>query len=237
MFSEAKSRRQYRVVADQIRDLIRADGLRPGQRLPSERDLAEQMNLSRPSLREALIALEVEGVVEIRMGSGVYVREGGGDPLSASDPDGEGPLELLRARCIIESGIAEEAARLATPALITRLDTLLEGMADAVHDRQLAIRLDGSFHVEIAQATGNSVLAKLTADTFQRRLTPIFEQFSNHFENPESWQRATTEHRLIRDALAARDPAAARNAMNQHLSASHRRFSESLSAEPGAPGG
>ena len=93
MFTESRPRRQYRQVADQILLLATARGLGPGQRLPSERDLAEMLSVSRPSLREALIALEVEGDVEIRMGSGIYLSSGADHRILRADA--EGPLELL----------------------------------------------------------------------------------------------------------------------------------------------
>ena len=134
MQTEPRPRRQYRQVADQILALVARQGLGPGARLPSERDLAEQLSVSRPSLREALIALEVEGRVEIRMGSGIYVRTGA---AAAPELEVEGPMELLSARCIIESAIAEEAARHVTPAVIARLDDHLAGMTAAVHDLSL----------------------------------------------------------------------------------------------------
>src|SRR5437763_7544866 len=106
-------RRLYRQIADQIRTLIRSREFAAGTRLPPERDLASQLRVSRPSVREALIALEVEGLVEIRGGSGVYVRvkPNGARPA----PDSEwGPLELIRARALIEREVAAQAAQLAT---------------------------------------------------------------------------------------------------------------------------
>ncbi|MTH35794.1 FCD domain-containing protein [Paracoccus limosus] len=234
MFNVSRPHRQYRLVADQILGLIASRNLQPGDRLPSERDLAEQMSVSRPSLREALIALEVEGRVEIRMGSGVYVAAGGAEAARLEPGDEvDGPVELLQARCLLESAIAEEAARHVTPEFIARLDACLLRMSDAVHDRALAIQLDGSFHVEIAQATGNSVLASFVATTFERRLTPIFARFSTHFEGPRTWRLAIAEHGAIRDAIAEADPAGAHEAMRHHLTQSQRRFTESLLAEPG----
>lgn len=235
LHSDARPRRQYRQVADQILALIAAQGLRPGDRLPSERDLAEQMAVSRPSLREALIALEVDGRVEIRMGSGIYVTRPAPDTGAAIPgiEDSEGPLALLQARALLESAIAEEAARHVSPGFIARLDDHLRQMGEAVHDRALAIRLDGAFHVEIAQATGNSVLAHFVATTFEQRLTPIFARFSTHFEGPRTWRLAISEHGAIRDAIVEADPAAAREAMRHHLTQSQRRFTDSLLAEPG----
>jgi DNA-binding FadR family transcriptional regulator len=102
-------RRLYRQIADQLRALISAGEYPVGSRLPPERDLAVQLGVSRPSVREALIALEVEGLIEVRMGSGIYVRPG--DPKAARPVSAEGPLEIIRARQLIESELAAHAAR------------------------------------------------------------------------------------------------------------------------------
>lgn len=81
MLPDIRPRRSYRQVADLILTLIAAERLAPGDRLPAERDLADRFRVSRPSLREALIALEVEGRIDIRMGSGIYVADGSGTPV------------------------------------------------------------------------------------------------------------------------------------------------------------
>ncbi len=229
MLSDARPRRQYRQVADQIMALVAAQGLAGGQRLPSERDLSERLGVSRPSLREALIALEVEGWIEIRKGSGIYLGESGsGHALHA---DAESPMELLQARCILESAIAEQVAPLVTPDLVAALDDNLRQMAAAMDRTPLAIRIDGAFHDLIASGLGNSVLSGLIAQIFQRRLTPIFARYSAHFEGPPTWREALAEHRLIRDALAARDAAASAAAMRHHLTQSQRRFNETVLGE------
>lgn len=224
MLNDIRPRRQYRLVADQILTLAIAQGLGPGARLPSERDLADQLGVSRPSLREALIALEVEGHVEIRMGSGIYL--GLRASNNGADLDGDGPLEILQARCIIESAIAEEAARNVSADLIARLDQNLAEQGAAVHDTPLAIRLDGDFHIAVASGTGNAVLGNLTENIYAQRLSSLFAQFSNHFEGPRTWRLALAEHGAIRDAIAEADPAAARQAMRHHLTESQRRFTE-----------
>ena len=175
MLNDPRSRRQYRQVADQIMLLVAGQGLGPGQRLPSERDLAERLGVSRPSLREALIALEVEGQVEIRMGSGIYLlRPGHEGAAGVLHADAESPMELLEARCIIESTIAEQVAVLVTPDLIAALDDNLQQMAAAMDRTPLAIRIDAGFHDLIASGLGNSLLSGLVAQIFQKRLTPIF---------------------------------------------------------------
>lgn len=233
MVQNERPRRQYRQVADQIQALVAARKLGPGQRLPSERELAEMLSVSRPSLREALIALDVEGHVEIRMGSGIYVGSTAGARAEADTPrlDAEGPLELLRARRVIESAIAEEAAAHATPRSVARLDDNLREMAACLDDTAQAIRLDGAFHIEVASATGNAVLATLTAETFHKRMSPYFAQFSAYFENPRTWRLALEEHGTVRDAIAAADPPAARDAMRHHLTEAGRRFIDGVLAE------
>src|SRR3954464_15165865 len=106
--------RLYRQIAEQLRALITSGGFKRGERLPAERDLAKQLGVSRPSVREALIALEVEGWVEVRTGAGVFVLERGVRKIETRKkvPDNEwGPLEILRARRVIEGEIAALAAQ------------------------------------------------------------------------------------------------------------------------------
>ncbi|MDO5643144.1 MAG: FadR/GntR family transcriptional regulator [Paracoccus sp. (in: a-proteobacteria)] len=220
--------RPYRQIADQILALISAQGIAPGDRLPAERDLAERLSVSRPALREALIALDVEGHVQIRMGSGIYVS----DPAAPGEQvDSEGPFEIMQARAIVESAIAEEAAARADDALIATLDQNLRQMAEVSNDAAQSIRLDGAFHVAIATAAGNNLLRSFTSEIFRKRLTPLFERLASHFETPPTWRSALDEHRAIRDALAARDPARAREAMRTHLTRSQRRFQASFGAD------
>ena len=222
MLHEPKPRRHYRQIAERVLALCAAEGLEPGDRLPAERDLSDRFGVSRASLREALIALEVEGLLEIRMGSGVYLAQAG-TPLHPVDD--ESPFEILQARAIFESAIAEEAARRADKALIARLDRNLREMEAAATDRARAIRLDGDFHITIADAAGNAVLRSLTADIFRKRLSPFFTRLAGHFEGPPTWRLACAEHLAIRDAIAARDGDAARKTMRHHLTQSQIRFS------------
>src|SRR5438105_9316042 len=110
-FQSIEPRRLYRQIADQIRGLIKGGEYRAGARLPPERDLARQLGVSRPSVREALIALEVEGLVEVRVGSGIYVRNPANAKSRSELPADTGPFELLRARWIIEGECAALAAK------------------------------------------------------------------------------------------------------------------------------
>lgn len=231
-----QSRRLYREVADQLRRLIRSGEYPTGARLPAERDLANQLRISRPTLREALIALEVEGLVNIRVGSGIYVTDPAVTPAKVSHIDGiEGPFELLRAREFIEGAIAAEAALKATTSDIQRLDHVLQRMQDLPKDRDAMIAVDREFHTTIAAMLGNAVLERFVGELFDQRINPYFERLSTYFEDDSTWKSAATEHRAIRDAIAAANPYGAKAAMERHLGASQERFStnfeEVVSAE------
>ena len=227
-----EARRLYRQIADQLRGLIERGEYAVGSRLPTERDLAEQLKVSRPTVREALIALEVEGLVRIRVGSGIYVSEPPAHALP-SHLSGmiEGPFEVLRAREFIEAAIAEQAARVATPDDIARIDASLEAMATVQHPGEASMVHDRAFHVAVSGCLDNAVLVRVVGELFDQRLNPYFAKLAHYFENPESWRAALTEHRAIRDAIAARDPDAARAAMREHLACSQARFAQSLGTE------
>lgn len=217
-------RRLYRQVADQLRDLIEGGEFVRGERLPSERDLAEKLGLSRPTVREALIALEVEGLVRIRVGSGVYVT-GSRIPFPQIRGAVEGPFELLRAREFIEGAVAAEAARLARAEDIEALDDVLKRMEGALHRPAESIDLDREFHTRIAAILGNAVLVRFIGELFDQRVNPFFTRLSSYFENAETWRSALEEHRAIRDAIASGDEVRAKAAMQTHLQQSQLRFS------------
>ena len=229
MLHEPHPLRPYRQIAERVLALCTTEGLAPGDRLPAERDLADRFGVSRPSLREALIALEVEGRLEIRMGSGIYLTAGG---IPQTRLDEESPFEILDARAVVESAIAEEAAHHASAAQIARLDRNLRKMEAAFDDRPLAIRLDGEFHIAVAHASGNALLQAMTADIFQKRLRPFFTRLAGHIEGPPTWRLACAEHLAIRDAIAAHDGDAARRAMRHHLTQSQMRLSASFAEAP-----
>lgn len=233
MFVALEPRRLYRQVAEQIRMLIETGELKPGSRLPPERQLAERLSVSRPTVREALIVLEMEGLIQIRMGSGVYVSNKPRQaPIILPDEDSEGPLEILQARCLIESGIAEEAARLATPASLALIDAILDRMAHSLDDAAIALACDRDFHVAIVDVIGNSALKHFTGLVYDSRMSPYFKKLASYFEGPHTWKLALEEHYAIRNAIAAGDPAAAREAMRRHLTLARKRFSESFGEEP-----
>jgi DNA-binding FadR family transcriptional regulator len=221
-----ESRRLYRQIADQIAALIEKGEYGAGQRLPPERDLAKQLGVSRPSVREALIALEVEGYVEVRVGSGVYVT--GRRPQAAGAlPADSGPFELIRARWIIEAECAALAAKHATRAQLRAIDEALDEM-EAQRDRgMMPLGPDRQFHLRIAEASGNSALALVVKTLWDQRTGPLFLRLEHHFDTPALWTVAIQEHREIASAIARHDAGGARAAMRRHMDHAAKRFSGS----------
>jgi DNA-binding FadR family transcriptional regulator len=226
--------RLYRQIAGQLRTLITAGEFMVGARLPAERDLARQLGVSRPSVREALIAMEVEGWVEVRTGSGVYVmdRASQGARRSASQatplsPDEWGPLELIRARRVVEGEVAALAATLAKrPQIAAMVKALASMRLDA--DRDVSpLEADRAFHSAIALACGNAVLIDTVHGFWDARRGPLFERLGGHFETASSWRAAIAEHDSIVQAIREHNPTAARLAMHQHMDNAHTRFSVS----------
>jgi DNA-binding FadR family transcriptional regulator len=225
-------RRLYRQVADQLRQLI-ADGEYPvGGRLPTERELAEKLGVSRPTVREALIALEVEGRLRIRVGSGIYVADHAPAAVVPAQQPIEGSFEILRARAFVESAVAEEAARQASPAHVARLDSVLAAGKRRQRSRDEYLVHDRGFHTTIAAMLGNAVLVRFVCEMFDLRMNPHFEQLARHTEDPSFTKLAHAEHIVIRDAIAAGDPARARAAMHEHLERSHQRFARDFGEQP-----
>ena len=216
--------RLYRQIAEQLRAMIVAGEYAPGTRLPPERELAQQLGVSRPSVREALIALEVAGFVDIRIGSGIYARRPDAIDVGAVLEQEDGPLELTRARAVIEPQVAALAATHITPAQLDGVrDAIAQMEAEAAAGR-IPIDGDRQFHVRVAEAAGNGVLVSVVRQLFEGRTNPLFSKLAAYFENPKSWAAAIAEHRRILEALEARDPKAAAGAMQHHMQLSHDRF-------------
>lgn len=221
--------RLYRQIADQLRTLMSQGEFKPGERLPAERDLAKQLGVSRPSVREALIALEVEGWVEVRTGAGVFVLQRAARPIAAKKvPAAEwGPLEVIRARRVIEGELAALAATHAKRAHLQAIREGLELMQEDTERGVAPVEGDRAFHTAIAQAAGNAVLVDVVSAFWQARRGPLFERLGDYFENVPSWRTAIGEHEAILEAIRAHDAEAARAAMQAHMDKSHARFSAS----------
>lgn len=220
--------RLYRQIAGQLRQSISAGEFAVGARLPAERDLAKQLGVSRPSVREALIALEVEGWVEVRTGSGVYVLERGGAARNdAVAPTEWGPLELIRARRVVEGEIAALAAVQAKRRDIALMAGAIAAMRADADAGRLPLEGDRAFHTAVAQTCGNVVLTETVQSFWDSRRGPLFTRLGGYFETVDSWRAAITEHDLVLAAIRAHDPVAARAAMQSHMDKAHARFSVS----------
>jgi DNA-binding FadR family transcriptional regulator len=212
----ASGRRLYEHVSDVLGERIRSGEYRIGGRLPSERELAQSLTVSRPTVREAILSLELEGLVEVRLGSGVYVRR-----TTPSQPAGVpdvGPFELLEARRIIESEVCACAALRVTAAHLERLGDLITEMERQNEtDVLLSERADRQFHEAIAEATENTALmAAVTALWDARARSPLIQRLSVK-AHAAGVKPGVSEHRSILAALSSKDPHQARNAMSAHL--------------------
>ena len=225
-------RRLYRRIADQLRLLMDQGEFPVGSRLPAERELAAQLGVSRPTVREALIALEVEGRLRIRVGSGIYVIEPQPAAAVSNSASIEGPFEILRARAFVESAIAEESARQAKAEDLARLDAVLAEVGHPSYVGDGFLMHDRHFHTAIAEILGNGVLVRCVGELFDLRINPYFERLERHTLAATAWQTAHEEHVVIRDAIASRDPARAREAMREHLKRSHQRFARDFGEQP-----
>jgi DNA-binding FadR family transcriptional regulator len=211
------NRRLYRQIATQLSALIASGEFAVGQRLPSERELASQLGVSRPSLREALIALELEGMVEVRVGAGIWVTASSERDTVKPLREGEGPFELLRARWLIEGEIAAVAARTATAADLNAIGAALSAMVRLEKKGQDCSPADREFHLHIAASTRNSVLAAVVQDLWDRGRGAMWKLMEHHFKTPALRAATIEDHRSVFVALDAHDPREARQAMRNHL--------------------
>jgi DNA-binding FadR family transcriptional regulator len=231
--------RLYRQIAEQVRQLMASGEFALGSRLPAERDLALQLGVSRPSVREALIALEVEGMIEVRTGSGIYVRQNTAAKSTASaaelddnTPANWGPLEVMSARILVEAEVAALAAANAQKGDLKAIKSGLQQMKLEAARDEVPRQGDEAFHEAIAQACGNSVLLDTVQRYWMARNGPLFERLGDYFEHPASWQTAIAEHQEVMHAIEARDSSAARKAMQKHLKQAHKRYSASWRRAP-----
>ena len=242
--------RLYRQIAEQLRAGMLSGEYAVGSRLPAERDLSKQLSVSRSSVREALIALEVEAWVEVRTGSGIYVLDRSNinainkiaaqaintptdgvnkseNALLSENKAEWGPLELIRARRVVEGETAAIAALQAKRKDIDAMGKALRMMQTEAADGVLPLDGDRAFHTAIVQASGNEVLIDTVQSFWDSRRGPIFERLVGYFETMQSWQAAIAEHSAILEAIQNHDAAAARTAMHAHMDKSHARFSAS----------
>jgi DNA-binding FadR family transcriptional regulator len=219
-------RRLYRQIAEQIRALIAKGEAAPGERLPAERDLARRLRVSRPSLREALIALEVEGLLDVRVGSGIYVTQPG-ERHRAVEIEGEsGPFEVIRARRLIEGECAALAAKNAGPAQLRAIRKAHAHMLDEAKRHYNPLEADRAFHVRIAEASGNSALVLVLQTLWDQRMGPLYRALERKLEYPAMAAETVREHQAILTAIVRRDAGGARAAMRKHMDMTIKRYTK-----------
>lgn len=209
-------KRLYHSVAERIKELVQQGAYPPGSRLPGERDLAEDLGVSRVTVREAQIALEAIGMLDIRVGSGVYVVQKSSDDANAM-PD-VGAFELTEARSAIESEAAALAAAVITDEELDQLDEIVDRMvAGPDSDSPLESDADGEFHLTIARATkNNAMLETIERLWWIRDNKPEVKQAYDSICEVDP-ERSLKEHQDIVIALRKRDPEKARKAMRTHF--------------------
>ena len=212
----AKTQRRYQEVAARISRYVAEHGLVPGSRLPGEIDLAKVCGVSRPTIREAMVALEIAGELEIRSGSGAYVREAV-NPMSLVLDSGPGPFELLRARLLIEGEIASDAALYASAGDLAKIEKTLQSMRRLVLSKTNARVSDRQFHVAIGEAAKNSVLASIVDGLWAGMFAPMYHRLSQRAGLDRHQAEALEDHETIFAAIAERNPNEARRAMRRHL--------------------
>ncbi|MEM7765250.1 MAG: FadR/GntR family transcriptional regulator [Pseudomonadota bacterium] len=212
----ANEGRLYRSVFKKMSKLIDSGEYPPGGRLPPERELAARFGVSRPTIREAIIALEALDRVKVKTGSGVYVLDGG-QPTPSVDPRITA-FELTEARAMIEGEAAAQAALLISDEQLLELQATVDAMAGTgSNNLQDADRSDQRFHQIISEATQNTMLESVIASLWHvRDHSPKIRQAHQSLCEVDS-QARITEHQRICEALSKRDPAAARQAMHAHF--------------------
>jgi DNA-binding FadR family transcriptional regulator len=224
-FQAVATQRLYEQVAGQVTDLVARGEFRPGDRLPPERDLAKLLGVSRPTVREAMIALEIAGLVEVRVGAGAFITEKAktnGANHRLFEGVGSSPVELIAARRTIEPEVAALAAQLATAEEIAAIAETV-AMIAAAQDTTAHRAADHKFHVRIGHASHNNILTTIVDECWAEMYSPMFERMGAVTGlivsrcSPQQRDVTVAEHEAVYRAIAARDPAAARAAMDAHL--------------------
>ncbi|HDR0673685.1 FCD domain-containing protein [Pasteurella multocida] len=214
--------RSYKKIGLLLKEDLKQGIYKLGERLPPERDIAEHFGVSRTVIREAIIMLELEELVEVKKGSGVYVINLPSDnkvlDLNMNPVDDIGPFELLQARQLLESGIAEFAAIQASRNDVLLLREILKREKETLSLGQDDYIEDKEFHYSIAQITQNEVLIRMQAQLWDYRVSsPMWKGLHARISNFEYRKRWLADHEAILNAIQRKDPALARKAMWQHL--------------------
>ncbi len=225
-----QSQRVYEQIAEHLTQLIRERDMRPGDRLPPERELASQLGVSRPSVREAMIALETAGLVEVRTGSGTYIREISSPgafvlPWATQNDAGPGVREQFQARKLIEPEVAALAVETITEVEIDALAAAIDHAEQRFANGQTAEEEDDYFfHVSLAESTRNTVLAGLVRHLWDLRRSEMWKTIRTRVVKSEHLKQVIADRRSIVDALRRRDAKAARLIMRRYIRKAEQRY-------------
>jgi DNA-binding FadR family transcriptional regulator len=226
--AEGPRKRLYEEIAARIEAHLRARKFKPGDQLPPERELAQQLGVSRPSLREAMIALETAGLIEVLVGSGTFVRALAPDgfklPWSKAGDAGPGVREQFEARKLVEPELAALAAEHVTKAQIATMRRAVFEAAAKFAKGELAEAEDYAFHVTLAEASRNTVLAALVRHLWDLRRGEMWFKLRARVVLPEHRMQVIADRREIVEALELRDGPAARAIMIRYMQRAERRF-------------
>lgn len=214
---ESKERLYVR-VARRISEYLQSGDISPGDKLPSERDLAEMLKVSRPSVREAMIALEISGAIEVRTGSGIYVAQRAKPEGLELTDSGAGPFEILEMRLIVEPEACALAALRISAEQLQNLEKLYAEMIAANATSRME-DVDRQFHIQIAQGAENVVIASSVEWLWNLRSQSDMSRGFHRLIIEEGVYPVLDEHQAIMMALKSRDADASRLAMRSHLEA------------------
>ena len=212
-----KNDRLYMKVADQLRKLIENENIKPGERFPSERVLADQLGVSRPTVREAMIALDLTGAIEIRSGSGIYASKMKPTLQTPTEDIGIGPFEILEIRLIVESEACALAAVRMTDSDLVELQKALVDMEEEEKQPDASEKADQRFHEIIAKSCQNSAIKSVIDWLWMLRNESMLSTTFLQRIRSEGVHPSIVEHKEILKALMSRDPDAARSAMRKHI--------------------
>jgi GntR family transcriptional repressor for pyruvate dehydrogenase complex len=208
--------RLYQDLARSLTEELASGAYPVGARLPAERELAVKHGVSRPTVREAIIALEVQGLIEVRVGSGAYVRRlPGSEDLPGFNVSA---FELTEARLLFEGEAAALAATQITDEELAEIERLVDAIAQENNDPRGSEKADRAFHLAIAKATRNGAIHDAIERLWDLRASSPEAALLHEKARTATIKPVVDEHSAILQALRARDPVAARLAMRGHLS-------------------
>jgi GntR family transcriptional regulator, transcriptional repressor for pyruvate dehydrogenase complex len=225
-------------VVRQIEQLILRGILRPGERLPSERDMADKLGVSRPSLRDAIAELAARGLLVSRAGSGVFVADVLGSAFSPAlialfSTHDEAVFDYIAFRRDMEGMAADRAARLGSETDLQVIDAIFQKM-EAAHQKRDPTdeaQLDAEFHMAIIEASHNVIMLHMLRSMFDLLRQGVFYNRQVMFRNRMTREQLLDQHRAMNAAIQARDPAAARAAVEAHLAYVEQAFTDQMRAE------